>query len=367
MSSPNKILHVISISFVINHFFGNQFSYFNGKGYRFYVACTEDEKLFSEAKAKGFTAFPVPIVRSINLWQDMQSVYKLYRFIRKERFYAVIAHSPKGGLVGMLASFLAGTPRRVFFRHGLVFETATGFKRTLLVAIEKFTALLAHKVVNVSSSVIDESNRFRLNPPSKNLLLGRGACNGIDLHKFKPRTKTNPNFIVGFVGRLSIDKGIVELIAAWEKFAADHPYAELHLVGPFDERDPLPQETTDKIMQLNSVKNMGLVADTSHYYSELDVFILPSYREGFGMVILEASASGIPVITTRKTGCVDAIVEDFTGIYTEITPEAIQMSMEYYFQNPEVRKQHGMNGISFIKEFFTEEFLFDEIEKKVFA
>jgi glycosyltransferase involved in cell wall biosynthesis len=198
------------------------------------------------------------------------------------------------------------------------------------------------------------------------MLLGKGACNGINLHKFKPREKTDPNFIVGFVGRLSIDKGIIELITAWEKFAADHPHAELHLIGPFDERDPLPEPTTDKIKHLSSVKHVGLVEDTSLYYSEMDVFILPSYREGFPMVILEASASGIPVITTRKTGCVDAIMENNTGIYTEIQPEAIQRSLEYYYQNPAVRKQHGMNGIAFVKEYFTEEFLFDEIEKKVF-
>ncbi|WP_284461722.1 glycosyltransferase family 4 protein [Chryseobacterium sp.] len=360
-----KVLHVISISFVINHFFGNQFAYFNKKGYKFFVACSEDDKLFQYSKEKDFTPFPVPIVRSIEPIQDIKSIYKLYKFIKKEKFDIVVAHSPKGGLIGMIAAFLAGTKKRVFFRHGLVFETTTGAKRMLMIWVEKLTALLANKIVNVSRSIMDESNKLRLNNPEKNLLLGRGTCNGIDVLKFKPRNKNNTNFVVGYVGRLSVDKGIVELVEAWEDFSTNNTNVELHLIGPYDSRDPLPDETVKLIEDLDSIIHTGLVEDTSKHYNEMDVFILPSYREGFGMVILEASASGIPVITTRKTGCINAIVEDETGIFTDINASSITESLQYYFDNPSVRKQHGQQGVEFVNDFFTENILFDEIEKKV--
>lgn len=360
-----KVLHVISISFVVNHFFGNQFAHFNKKGYQFFVACSEDDKLYQYSIEKEFTPFPVPIVRSIEPIQDLKSIYKLYKYIKKENFDIVVAHSPKGGLIGMIASFLAGTKKRIFFRHGLVFETTSGAKRKLMIGVEKLTALLANKIVNVSQSIIDESNKLGLNRPNKNLLLGKGTCNGIDIEKFQYRNKNNKNFVVGYVGRLSVDKGIVELVEAWTKFSQKNTNVQLHLVGPHDTRDPLPPETMKTIESLNSIIHTGLVEDTSVYYNEMDVFILPSYREGFGMVILEASASGIPVITTRKTGCINAIIENQTGVFTDITSTSIEEKIQYYYDNPQVRKKHGKEGIEFVNNFFTENILFDEIEQKV--
>ncbi|MDM1503172.1 glycosyltransferase family 4 protein [Myroides marinus] len=361
-----KVLHVINVSFVINHFFGNQFKYFNDKGYDFTVACTEDEYLYQESLDKKFKIFPVPVLRSIAPLKDLVSIYKLFKFIKREKFDIVIAHSPKGGLIGISAAYLAGCQNRVFFRHGLVFETATGIKRLILISVEKIVGLLATKIVNVSESLIVESNKFNLNSPRKNLLLGRGTCNGIDITRFRKREKTNSNFVVGYVGRLAVDKGIVELVDAWEKFIIGKNNVELHLIGPFDERDPLSESTIRKIENIDSIKIIGFVKDTSLNYNEMNVFILPSYREGFGMVILEASASGIPVITTRKTGCINAIIEDITGKFTEITSHDIKENIEYYYYNPELQKIHGDNGVRFVQDFFTEKYIFDEIERKVF-
>ncbi|WP_025124806.1 glycosyltransferase family 4 protein [Myroides odoratimimus] len=361
-----KILHIINVSFVINHFFGNQFDYFNKKGYSFTVACSEDDNLYKESEKKSFKVFPLAVLRSISPLQDIVSIWKLYRFIKKEKFDIVIAHSPKGGLIGITASFFAGSKQRVFFRHGLVFETAKGFKRKLLIGIEKIIGALASKVVNVSESIILESNRYNLNNEKKNILLGKGTCSGVDLVRFKKRDKENNNFVVGYVGRLSKDKGIVELIDGWEMFEKDKSNVELHLIGPFDERDVLPKRIIEKIEKIKSIRFYGLVKDTSSYYNNMNVFILPSYREGFGMVVLEASASGIPVITTRKTGCINSIIENVTGIFTEISSNDIKKSIEYYYYNPLIQLEHGENGIEFVKENFDENYIFTEIENKVF-
>ena len=366
MVKNKNILHVINVSFVINHFFGNQFQYFTKKGYIFHVACTPDAFLYEEAENKGFKAVGVPVLRSINLVQDLKSIIKLYRYIKINKIDVVVGHSPKGGLLSMVAAWMAGVEKRVFFRHGLVFETSTGFKRTLLVSIEKITGFFATKVINVSHSILEVSESLRLNASSKNEMLGIGTCNGIDISKFKPENKVNPNFIVGYVGRLSKDKGINELVSAWKLFSLRHSNVYLYLIGPYDDRDVINSDTKQYIESEETIIHYGLVTNTAPFYNEMNVFILPSYREGFGMVILEASASGIPVITTRKTGCINAIKENHTGIYTEITASAIKDSLEYYYNNPHIAHIHGQQGITYVKESFEENMLFNEIEKKVF-
>lgn len=360
-----KILHVINVSFVINHFFGNQFSHFTKKGYDFTVACTEDEELHRQAKAKGFKAFPVPVLKAISPVQDIISIFKLYRFIQKEKFPIVVAHSPKGGLIGMTAAYLAGVKKRVFFRHGVLFETATGLKKKIFILIEKLVGLLATDVVIVSESLQQLSNKYGLNDPLKNRILGKGTCSGIDLDRFHVRPKTTTDFVVGYVGRLVRDKGIVELVEGWLQFAAGKEHVYLHIIGPWEKRDGIPQETFDIIKNTPSIRFFDYVNDTASSYNEMDVFILPSYREGFGMVILEASASGLPIITTRSTGCINAIEEDVTGTYTDITGPAIARAITFYYQNPQLREEHGKNGVKFVKENFSEMNVFSSIEKEV--
>ncbi|PUV22960.1 glycosyltransferase family 4 protein [Sphingobacterium athyrii] len=362
-----KVLHVINVSFVVNHFFGNQFSYFSKKGYDFTVACTEDEYLYKQAKEKGFKVFPVAILKAISPIQDAFSIIRLTRFIRKEKFPIVVAHSPKGGLIGITAAYLAGVDKRVFFRHGVVFETAKGLKRALLIMIEKFVGALATDVVIVSESLQRLSNDYKLNNPAKSKVLGKGTCSGIDIQRFQYRPKQNSDFVVGYVGRLVKDKGVVELVEGWLQFAAGKAHVYLHIIGPAEVRDAVPEDTLQKIKNSPSIRFLDFVEDTAPCYNTMDVFILPSYREGFPVGVLEASASGIPVITTRSTGCINAIQEDVTGIYTEILPNQIAEAIEYYYQNPQLRQEHGNNGVTFVKNSFSEQELFVEIEKKVLS
>ncbi|MNN48267.1 Glycogen synthase [compost metagenome] len=197
------------------------------------------------------------------------------------------------------------------------------------------------------------------------MLLGKGACNGIDLARFQYRPKQSNSFIVGYVGRLVRDKGIVELVEGWLQFVKGKTDAYLHIVGPWEKRDGISKETFDIIRNHPSIRFFDYVADAAPLYNEMDVFILPSYREGFGMVILEASASGLPVITTRRTGCINAIQENITGIYTEIVPNPIAEAINYYYENPQVRQEHGRNGVIFVENNFSEQKLFVEIEDKI--
>lgn len=352
---------------MLNHFFGNQFGYFSEKGYDFTVACTEDEELYKQAKEKGFKAFAIPILKAISPFQDLVSIIKLTRFIKKEKFPVVVAHSPKGGLIGMAAAYLAGVKKRVFFRHGVIFETATGFNRKMFILVEKLVGALATDVVIVSDSLKQLSHEYRLNAPAKSVLLGKGTCGGIDVDRFQHRSKSGADFVVGYVGRLVEDKGINELIAGWLRFAQEKSNVYLYIVGPWEKRNGISQDTFDIIRNNASIRFFDYVSDTAPLYQQMDVFILPSYREGFPISVLEASASGLPVITTRSTGCIDAIIENVTGIFTDITDVSISQAIEYYYKNPMLRKEHGNNGVKFVQDNFSENKLFLEIEEKVYT
>ncbi|QQT43605.1 Glycogen synthase [Sphingobacterium multivorum] len=364
-----KVLHVVSISFSLKYFIGNQFLYFRNLGVKSYVACSDSTELFELASKYDFVAYPLPIKRSIDPIQDLLSIINLRKFIARERFDYVIAHSPKGGLIGMTASYLARVPNRIFFRHGLVFETSTGVKRKLLINIEKIIGAQAHKVVNVSQSVQNIAINLHLNRDSKNVLLGKGTCNGVntDLFKFRSGFRDDSVTTIGYVGRLAKDKGIGELTEAWKILAAKHRDIKLLLIGPFDERDKLDIDTIEYIRKCKSIELVGEISDTSTYYNMMDIFILPSYREGFPTVVLEASSSSLPIITTRSTGCIDSIIENQTGIFVEINGSSIANGIEKYLFDTELRKKHGAAGRDFVSENFSEQIVYREIGQKIYS
>lgn len=375
---PCKVLHIVNISFVLPYYFGDQFDYFRKKRIEFHVACSPSEHLEQYGKQKNFKAFPVAIIRKINPIRDFVSLISLIRYIKKNKIDIVIGHTPKGGLLGMLAAYLSGIKRRIYFRHGIMYETSTGLKRWLLKTIEKFTGSLATKVVCVSSSVLQISNQCGLSHPSKNIILGRGTCNGIDVAKFNRSNNQTlaselskklglaGNYVLGYVGRLVKDKGIVELIDAWKIVNEYNSHIKLLLVGPFEGEDQLPLETIHVINTDSSIVHMGLTTDPIAYYQLMDLFILPSYREGFPTVVLEASAMELPIITTMSTGCRDAIIPNQTGIFTTINAEDIASKINYYMEHRDIGKTHGSNGRAFVIENFTQEVIWQEIEHEIY-
>jgi glycosyltransferase involved in cell wall biosynthesis len=373
-----KVLHVVNISFVLPYYIGGQFDFFSDKGYELYVACSPSDDLEVYSKEKKFTNIPVRILRKINPFMDLIAIIKLVSAIKKNNIDIVVGHTPKGALLGMTASYIVGIKKRIYFRHGIMYETSTGFKRSVLKFLEKFTGSLATKVICVSPSVLKISNTVKLSKKEINVILNKGTCNGIDsINQFNPEIISNSNkknlertlgisendIVIGYTGRLVKDKGIEELIEAWVMVKKKYHNAKLLLIGPFEKRDALNTRCSDFIKNEESIIWTGQVSDTFNYYYLMDVFILPSYREGFPTVVLEASAMKLPVITSRSTGCIDSIIENQTGIFTEISPDAIFNSIAYYIQNPELRVTHGLNGREYVIENFQQQRIWSEIYK----
>lgn len=375
-----KILHVVNVSFVLPYFFGNQIDYFSERGVTIYIACQPSAHLTEYGKDQKFIIKEIDILREIDFSSDVRAIFQLRKFIKEEGIDIVISHTPKGGLIGMMASFLAGIKKRVYFRHGVMYETSTGFRRTILKNVERLTGYLATQVVCVSPSVVEFSEREMLSRKSSNLLLNLGTCNGIDaVNKFN-RANISPEHlarlraqygilpndtVVGFVGRLVIDKGINQLLAAWKLLLQTHTDIKLLIVGPFEERDSLSDSVKDDVTNCPSIIHTGLIQDAEAHYALMDIFILPSFREGFPTVVLEASAMELPVITTHATGCRDSILENETGVFVEIEPEDIKSKIELYLNDPVLAQKHGKRGRKFVLENFDQLKIWKEIENKI--
>jgi len=372
-----KVLHIITVSFVINHFFGKQFLYLNAKTENeYHLGCSSSKEFLALSEPLGYIPFEVEITRNISPIKDLKAIIKIYKYIKANNIDVVVGHTPKGGMVAMIASFFANVSKRVYFRHGIIYETSKGFKRFLLKNIDAITGSFATVVVCVSKSVKERSEKDKLNNPKKNVILGLGTCNGIDTeNKFNPEKadfekveaiKKNLEIedgdkVLGYVGRIVKDKGIEELIDAWKIIKPQFPNVKLLLVGPIEEKDSISEEAKTIISTDKSIIFTDFVLDSAPYFSLMDIFILPTYREGFPTVSLEASSMEIPVIITKATGCTESIQEDITGVFITHEPKNIAEKILFYLNNDEIAKQHGKNGRKFVRANFEESKIWNHI------
>lgn len=376
-----NVLHIITVSFVINHFFGNQFLYLKTlSNNSYYLACSPSPELHQLSKKLGYIPTEINITRNISPFLDIKAIFLLYRFIKKNNIKTVVGHTPKGGMVAMIAANLAGVNQRIYFRHGIIYETSSGIKRFLLKNIDRLSGNLSTKVVCVSNSVKKISILDKLNDPQKNIVLGLGTCNGIDTEeKFNPqnvdptivndlRNKynlTEGDFVIGYVGRLVRDKGINELVAAFLILQSKYKKCKLLLVGPLEDRDSITDYTKKEIQSNDSILHTGFVLDSAPYFKIMNVFVLPTYREGFPTVALEASSMELPVLITRATGCEESIIDKTTGVFITHDTDDIVESVSFFIDNPNSEIQLGLNGRKFVREKFKNKQIWDEINKEL--
>lgn len=370
-----NILHVVNIYFVLPYFIGGQFKYFKDKGYSLYVCCSPSEYLPNYANKQGFDYCETPINRSISVIQDLKSIINVVKYIRKNDIDIIEGHTPKGGLIGMIAGWIARVPVRIYVRHGLVYETSKGVKRSILILVDRLASLCATKIVCVSPSVLRRSIEDKLAPATKQLILGNGTCNGVDTKgTFNPdnidpqklqvlKNKygiSKGDYVIGYSGRLVKDKGIIELVQAFNKLDNAHN-CKLLLVGMFEDRDALPESVRECILSDKRIIYTGFInGGMEYYYAMMNLYILASYREGFPTGVLEAQAMALPVITTRVTGCCDSIAEGRTGLFANNEADDIKDKID------KVRLEHlidGNIGRKWVQENFDSQIVWKEIEK----
>lgn len=373
-----RILHVISTFFSVYPFFENQFGHFVSKGYEIHLALSPSEEIEEYACEQQIKYFETPINRNYSLIDDLKSISAIYKYIKKNNIEIVVGHSPKGALIAMISSYLAGTKRRIYFRHGLVYETSKGLKRKILMFVERLTSFLAKEVVCVSPYLVEKSIKDRLTRKSKLKILNIGSCNGVDaIRKFNPaniqsdkkqalKTKFGIEegaFVIGYVGRLAKEKGINEIVTTFSLFNEKNKNSYLLLIGPLDDRDAISDETFQRILKGKNIIYTGeIYEDLEYHYSLMDVFLYPSFRDGFGNAIIEASSMELPVLTTSFSGNKDAIRNGITGQYISLDPNEISLKIEDYFRNKELAKIHGRNGRDFVEKNFSNEIIWKYLD-----
>jgi len=350
------LLHVTTVSMSLT-FLRGQVAFMKERGVRVHVVSSPGPELEEFTAREGVTVSAVEMSRRITPLQDLVAITRLVRELSRVRPVIVHAHTPKGGLLGMIAAAVRGVPVRVYHLRGLPLMGATGWKRRLLWTTEWLACALAQQVFCVSASVCREAVAQGICPVSKIKVLLGGSGNGVDARgRFDPgrldpgtRERVRERLgiptgatVVGYVGRIVRDKGVVELVQAWSELRETHPDLHLLIVGPFEPQDPVPEAVARRLREDPRIHPVGLDWNTPPLYTAMDVVALPSYREGFPNVPLEAAAMELAVVATRIPGCVDAVVDGCTG--TLVPPRdaaALRDALQRYLEDPDLRRRHG--------------------------
>ena len=297
----------------------------------FEVTAISSEKAYLEkiGNREGVSTHPLEMTRQITPFSDFISLVKLTFYFLKVRPDIVHSHTPKAGIVGMAAAFLARVPHRFHTVAGLPLLEETGNKRKMLDFVEKLTYLFASRVYPNSNGLKEIILQNGYCKASKLKVLANGSTNGINTTYFsndhfsfaqKEELKArydiqDSDFVFIFVGRLVTDKGINELIAAFKKLKINHPTAKLLLVGPLEtELDPLLPQTIEAIENVKQIKAVGYQQDVRLFFAISHCLVFPSYREGFPNVVMQAGAMELPSIVSNINGCNEIIVPHQNGV-----------------------------------------------------
>lgn len=324
-----KIIRITTVPLSLKTLLKGQMKFMSQNGFEVVAISSNAQEMEEVAKAENIRVANVEMTRKITPIQDLKALFQLIKIFRKERPDIVHTHTPKAGLLGMLAAKITGVPHRLHTVAGLPLIVATGIKRKVLNFTERLTYTCAHQVYPNSFGLqkIIEENKFC--PTKKLKVIGNGSSNGIDTDHFsreqvsaeelnrlsKDLSIQKDDIVFIFVGRVVQDKGINELIAAFKNIHEAHSNTKLIIVGPFEsDLNPILPETMEAINQHQAIKWVGFQKDVRPYLALAHCLAFPSYREGFPNVVMQAGAMGLFSIVTDINGCNEIIEDGKNGI-----------------------------------------------------
>lgn len=375
-SRPPRVACLATDPITARFLMAGQLSFLSQCGFDVTLIAGPGEDLEVTAQRENVRVVPVSMSREITPLQDWRSLRHLTEVLRELKPDIVNAGTPKAGLLGMLAATRAQVPVRIYTLRGLRMETATGLKRLILTTTERIAARCAHKVICVSPSLRRAFIDFHLGTAGQTVVLGGGSSNGVDTKRFAStperqaeglalrRSLAIPDDarVIGFVGRLTCDKGVAELVAAYA--ALLHEFEDLHLllVGGFEEGDPLSLEMRDAIWTHPNIHITGFVNNTAPYYSAIDLLVFPSHREGLPNVPLEAAAAGRPTAGFAATGTVDSVQHGVTGTLVPVGDiHGLTEAVRRYLTDEALLSQHGANARIRVETQFRREVIWQQL------
>ncbi len=322
----------------------------------------------------------IKMERAPSIKNDLKSLMKMYQLMRKLKPAIVHTETPKAGLIGMVAAWMARVPVRIHTVAGLPWMEISGKKQKALMALEKFNYSFATQVYSNSNNLRQFLIDKHLIKSNRIGVIGNGTSNGINTSHYKNTPEiieegknlrksfgwTDDEVVMLFIGRLVKDKGIVELMEAFTNLYKNYPQIRLLLVGHAEpHRDPLPQKTLDAIEKHPAVKTPGYALDVRPWFAMADLLVFPSYREGFPNVPLQSGSQGVPMILTDINGCNEIVENEKNGL---IIPTknglALEVAMKKFLDKPDFRKNMGINAQKLVYEKYGQENFWQELLKE---
>jgi glycosyltransferase involved in cell wall biosynthesis len=355
-----KIVRICNVAVFFNNFYIKQFRYFN-EFYEVIGVSTYDDKHFNEFKtSEGVRMIPLNIERTISPIKDVISFFNIFLLLIREKPLIIHSHLPKAGFLSMVAGYFAFVKIRIHSVEGMPLMGVSGFKREILLITEKITYRFASKVICNSNGLRDFIISQKLCKPEKIIVFGEGSSTGVDYEFYNPKNPkfltfdrnrmreelriSNQAIVFFFVGRIGIDKGFRELFDVFEK-VSKIKNVKLLLAGIFEEKvGRLSADLVQKIKTHKDIIFVGRVPDLRPYFMVSDVFLFPSYREGFPNSVLEAGAMGLPCIVSDINGCNEIITDKFNGLI--IKPKdrkSLNSAMLEIIENESLRKLMASN------------------------
>lgn len=317
-----RICYIVTLHTVIQTFFIPQLIKLVEAGYNVSVICSNAEEL--EKDLQDINCIPLEISRGIHPISLIKSIVKLYAILKKEQYDFVQYSTPNGAFVGAIASYLAGVPVRNYHCMGFRYLGAHGLGRIILKSLERITCFFSTSIECVSNSNLKLGIQEKLFPENKATVVWNGSTGGVDLNRFDYKKRSEwrneirselsipeNSFVYAFVGRITRDKGINELLSAFFSINVQDSY--LLLLGDIENEQYLDKRLMNKARECHNIIFHKRVIDVERYYAAIDVLLLPSYREGFGNVVIEAGAMGTPSIVTNIPGPIDAVIANETA------------------------------------------------------
>lgn len=380
MSSKPKLIRITTVPIALKYLLAGQMKYMKEHGFEVLMASADGTGREDAIRQEGCPHIIIPMTRKITPFRDLDALWKLYRFFRKERPDIVHSHTPKAGLLSMIAANWAGVKIRIHTVAGLRFVTAGGIKRKIMVTMEKLTARNATHVWPNSFSLFEYIQRKKLVKNDKLEVIGYGSSNGINLQRFSSTSLETVHInevkkLIAYepqltyllcVGRIVRDKGINELLWAFDKLYSRNDQLRLILVGSFeDDLDPVSEVSRSILKNHPGIIMTGWREDVEYFMSLAYALVHPSYREGFPNVLLQAGSMKCPVICSRIAGNVDVIDHENTGfIFEPQRKESLLQSLEKALSQPEKLKVQAGNLRVKIERYFDQRVVHERIKQR---
>lgn len=378
--SSIKLVRITTVPISLKFLITGQMRFMREKGFEVTMMSADGNEIKEVVSKENCEHEVLPLTRKITPLTDLYAIWVLFKKLKHHNPDIVHTHTPKAGLIGMIASRLAGVPIRIHTVAGLPLQTTSGFKKILLSQIEKLTYLCSTEVWPNSKSLFKYILEKKLTTKKKLHIIGNGSSNGINISEFSDKNldlkilekvknsfKYNPNrrYLL-FVGRIVRDKGIEELVESFIKIKEKIKDIELVLVGPYETSlDPLNKRTIELIEKRKDIHSIGYSPNVKYYMLLASIFTFPSHREGFPNVVLQAGLLNLPVVASRITGNIDIIEHEKNGLlHIKGNSKSLHATLNFALNNPEILNTFAIRLKSLVLKSYNRKFVQREIFNK---